>query len=103
MKQVQSVVITGCTCVLEFVCRELFWPYLSIPFDEPLVGADFFQSHGATCVEFLGGDANLCSEAELGSVSEGGGDVVIDTGGIDLGHEAVGCGAVFGDDALGVT
>ena len=85
-----------------FVRQELLWPYLPIPFDEPFVGADFFQCHGATCVEFLGGDAYLCSETELGTVGEGGGDVVIDTGGIDLGHEAVGCGAVLGDYALGV-
>ena len=51
-------------------------------------------------MEFLGGDANLGTESELCSVGEGGGGIVVDTGGIHLEEETVGSMNVLGNDTL---
>ena len=73
---------------------------LAFSLDEPLVGGDLLQGHGAAGMELLGADAYLGAEAKLGAVGEGGGGVVVDAGGIDPTGEAGGRFGVVGDDAL---
>ena len=75
---------------------------LAIAGDVILIGANFSQTHWAARVGFLGGNADFSAEAELESVGEAGGDVVVDGGGIHLRAEAGGILMIGGDDALGV-
>ena len=68
--------------------------------NEPFIGTYLFQSHGTTRAEFLGGDTNLGTETELGTVGKRGGRIPIDTGGIDMGLEGAGCLFVHRNDGL---
>jgi hypothetical protein len=67
---------------------------LSRPIDEVLVAAQLREAHGAAGVEFVGGDADLGSEAELAAVVEAGAGVVEDDGAVHLVLEAGG-GAII--------
>ena len=48
----------------------LFSPYLAIALYNPLVCCYFFKGHGASCMQFLCGDANFGTKSELCSISE---------------------------------
>src|SRR4051812_16541588 len=75
---------------------------LAVPSDDVLAGGELLEGHGASCVELLGGDADLGAEAEALAVDPAGGGVYQHGGGIDLAGEAVGRLEVVGDDGLGV-
>ena len=77
-------------------------PDLSIAHHEVFVGGEFGQGHWAACMEFLGADAYLGPEAELGAIGEGGRGIDVDAGGIDLELELADAGGVFADDAFAV-
>ena len=47
------------------------------------VGAQFVQTHRATRVETVGGDADFRAQAEFEAIGEAGGGIVIHGGGID--------------------
>ena len=48
---------------------------LAAAVDQVLKGSELCETHGASCVELLGGDAYLCAEAELSAVCEAGGGI----------------------------
>ena len=68
--------------------------------DKIFISGDFAQSHRASGVKFLCGDADFSPEAKLGAVGETCGEVDIDARGIDHPAEPVGGDGVSGDDAL---
>ena len=75
---------------------------LTVAFYNIFIGREFGQGHRTAGVELLGGDADLCSETELGAVGEGCGDVCIDAGCIYGFLEDGRCGMVFTDNAFAV-
>ena len=76
---------------------------MSVAVHQILVGGQGEETHRATGVELLGGDADLCAKSEVPSVGEAGGGVDVDGGGVDLTLEAAGGGHVLGDNGLAVT
>ena len=74
-----------------------------MPFNQPLIRCDFFQSHWAPCSELLGTDAYFGSQTELCSIGETGGSIDIDTGGIYFELKTTSRRLIFGDDAFTVT
>ena len=82
--------------------RKRLWPCLSIPFDDPFIGRDFFECHRASGVKLLRGDADFCAKSELSSVGKTCGGIPIDTSGINFVEEALGCLRVFRHDTLAV-
>lgn len=67
-----------------------------------LVDGQAFKADRATGVDLVSADANLCSEAVAHAVCETGSGVPVDTGGVDLVHEALGVCRVRGHDGVGV-
>ena len=75
---------------------------VSVALDDPFVGCEFPESHGASGVHFLCADSDFGSESELGAVGEGGAGVDVAAGGVDFAEEALGGLLVFGYDGFGV-
>ena len=70
--------------------------------DDILVAAQLGQSHGATGVEFLGGNAHFAPKAEFTAIRKAGGTVHIHGGAVHCGSEQVGMGLCLGQDGLAV-
>ena len=76
---------------------------LAISTDNVLVGVELLQTHGATGVEFLGGNPHLAAKTEFPSVGEAGRDIDIDRGGINQHGELGGVCLAPGEDGVTVT
>ena len=76
---------------------------LSASVNEVLVGRQRVQTHGAACVQLLGGDTDLSAKAKLTAVGEAGGGVHVDGRGINAVTESVGGRDALGDNGLAVT
>ena len=70
--------------------------------DKIFISGDFAQSHRASGVKFLCGDADFGAEAELAAVGEGCRHVGVHACCIYRSKEALGSFDVLGDDALAV-
>ena len=60
---------------------------MSVAGDDVLVGGQLLQTHGASGVELLGGDAHLAAQTELAAVGKPGGGVDVDGGAVHAGDE----------------
>ena len=96
---IRSVLLVNLQIIDRSSC---LWSCLSFAFDEPFVGSDLLEGHGAARAQLLRRYANLGTKAELGSVGERRGGVPVDAGGIDMLLEAAGGRFVLGDDGLAV-
>ena len=74
----------------------------TIASDTVLIGRELAQGHGAASVDFIGGDADFCAEAELFSIGQTAGNVVKNAGAIDVGEKCLRGSDIGGDDAIGV-
>ena len=75
-------------------------PHLSFSFDNPLVGGELFQCHGATGMQLLGADTNFSAQSELRSVCKGSRYVDVYAGGVHISTEPFGTGLIFGHDTF---
>ena len=53
-------------------------------------------------MELVGRDADFRAESEFATVGKTSGDIVENTGGVDLAEKALGSGFITGDDGVGV-
>ena len=67
------------------------------------VGAEFAKTHGTSCVQAVGGDADFGAEAELEAVGESGAGIPVGGGGVDGSEEAFGSDFICGDDGVAMT
>ena len=55
--------------------------------DDVLIGGQLPQSHGASCMELLGGNAHFAAQAKLAAVGKPGGSVDVDCGTVHTGSK----------------
>ena len=65
---------------------------LSVSTDDVFVRGQRVETHGASGVELLRGDAHLAAKTKLPAVGEAGGGVDVDCGGVDIIEKALGGG-----------
>ena len=70
-------------CSRSFICLS----DLTVAADDEFVGNELIQAHGASGVQLLRGDADLCAEPKLAAIREARGRVYIDRRRIDLCRE----------------
>lgn len=68
-----------------------------------LVGVHFTQTHWASCMHTLCGDAYFTAQTEFAAVGESGGGVYINCGAVHIGGEEVSGRWVFRYDSFAVT
>ena len=77
-------------------------PNLTGAFNDEFIGRQFFQTHRAAGVQFVGADTDFRAHAEFRTVGEARRGVYINRRGIDLRKEGFFGVFVGGDDGIGV-
>ena len=80
-----------------------FVPDLSVSANDVFVAVEFFQPHGASGVQFLGGDPHFAAETELAAVGKARRNIDVNRRGVNQGGELCGVIIVLRQDRVAVS